>query len=124
MVDGFSEFAKKLLSEPLQVIGIIFILPSANYNIFKKLFPHSLATRGKREAPPRGVDLDSGQALFAHGPDDRPLAAAETKPRMVICKIAWYVGEIFPRIGFIFTNSNLESQKVVKIYNGRADIEN
>jgi hypothetical protein len=31
------------------------------------------------------------------------------------------VGELFPRVGFIVTNSNLEAEHVVAIYNGRAE---
>jgi len=32
--------------------------------------------------------------------------------------------ELFPRVGFIVTNSRLSSKEVVKTYNGRANIEN
>jgi hypothetical protein len=46
------------------------------------------------------------------------------KPRRVICKIEWHVGELFPRVGFIVTNSNIEAQRVITVYNGRAEIEN
>jgi hypothetical protein len=46
------------------------------------------------------------------------------KPRRVVCKIEWHVGEIFPRMGFIVTNSNLEAEQVITIYNSRAEIEN
>ncbi len=42
----------------------------------------------------------------------------------MLCKIEWHVGELFPRIGFIVTNSRLPSSKVVKVYNGRGDVEN
>jgi hypothetical protein len=34
------------------------------------------------------------------------------------------VGELFPRVGFIVTNSNLEAEQVITIYNGRAEIGN
>ena len=34
------------------------------------------------------------------------------------------MGELFPRVGFIVTNSNLEAEQVITIYNGRAEIEN
>jgi hypothetical protein len=34
------------------------------------------------------------------------------------------MGELFPRVGFIVTNSYLEAHKVITIYNGRAEIEN
>jgi len=42
----------------------------------------------------------------------------------VICKIKWHERELFPWIGFIVTNSRLTAGKVVKGYNGRAEIEN
>ena len=31
---------------------------------------------------------------------------------------------MFPRIGFVVTNSRLPSGKVIKVYNGRAENEN
>ena len=42
----------------------------------------------------------------------------------MICRIEWHEGELFPRIGFIVTNSRLLAGKVVRVYNGRAEIEN
>ena len=46
------------------------------------------------------------------------------KHRRVVCKIEWHVGELFPRVGFIVTNSRLEAKHVILVYNGRAEIEN
>ena len=46
------------------------------------------------------------------------------KTRRVVCKIEWHQGELFPRVGFIVTNSRLPATKVVKVYNGRGDVEN
>jgi hypothetical protein len=46
------------------------------------------------------------------------------KPRRVVAKIEWHRGELFPRIGFVVTNSRLPAGKVIKVYNGRAEIEN
>ena len=46
------------------------------------------------------------------------------RERRVIAKIEWHDGELFPRIGFIVTNSRLPAGKVVKVYNGRGDVEN
>ena len=34
------------------------------------------------------------------------------------------MGELFPRVGFIVTNSSIAAKKVITIYNGRAEIEN
>ena len=40
------------------------------------------------------------------------------KARRMVYKIEWYQGELFPRVGFIVTNSNLPARKAVKVYNG------
>jgi hypothetical protein len=42
----------------------------------------------------------------------------------VVAKIEWHDGELFSRIGFIVTNSELAAGKVVKVYNGQGDVEN
>ena len=41
-----------------------------------------------------------------------------------VCKIEWHDGELFAQVGFIVTNSRLTAGNVVKVYNGRAEIEN
>jgi hypothetical protein len=46
------------------------------------------------------------------------------KDRRAVAKIEWHVEELFPRIGFIVTNFKLPAGKVVKVYNGRGDVEN
>ncbi len=51
-------------------------------------------------------------------------AMSWSKPRRVVCKIEWHLDELFPRVGFIVTNSSLFSKEVVKTYNGRANVEN
>jgi len=51
-------------------------------------------------------------------------AKSWNRPRRVVAKIEWHRGELFPRIGFVVTNSRLPAGKVVKVYNGRAEIEN
>jgi hypothetical protein len=35
----------------------------------------------------------------------------------------WHWGELFPRIGFLVTNSRLPAGKVTKVYNGRGNVE-
>ncbi|MFC1491870.1 IS1380 family transposase, partial [Nitrospinota bacterium] len=51
-------------------------------------------------------------------------AKSWNKPRRVVCKLEWPQGEMFPKINFIVTNSRLNRTKVVKVYNGRGDVEN
>jgi len=46
------------------------------------------------------------------------------KPRRVVAKIEWHHGELFPRIGFVVSNSRLPAGKVIKVYNGRGEVEN
>ena len=56
--------------------------------------------------------------------DLRYRAQTWDRERRVVAKIEWHDGELFPRIGFIVTNSKLPAGKVVKVYNGRGDVEN
>ncbi|MBM3300193.1 MAG: IS1380 family transposase [Deltaproteobacteria bacterium] len=56
--------------------------------------------------------------------DFRYQAQTWDRERRVVAKIEWHEGELFPRIGFIVTNSKLPARKVVKVYNGRGDVEN
>jgi len=56
--------------------------------------------------------------------DLRYRAQTWDRDRRVVAKIEWHDGELFPRIGFIVTNSRLTAGKVVKVYNGRGDVEN
>jgi Transposase DDE domain group 1 len=53
--------------------------------------------------------------------DLRHQAKTWNRKRRVLAKIEWRVGELFPRIGFIVTNSTLPAAKVVKVYNGRGE---
>ena len=44
-------------------------------------------------------------------------AASWDKPRRVIAKIEWHLGELFPRVGFIVTNLPMDPDWVVRFYN-------
>jgi len=50
-------------------------------------------------------------------------AVSWDKPRRVVAKIEWHVGELFPRVGFIVTNLRWKSNNVVKFYNKRGTAE-
>ena len=45
------------------------------------------------------------------------------RPRRVVAKIEWHLGELFPRVGFIVTNRTDPPQGVVHFYNGRGTCE-
>ena len=50
-------------------------------------------------------------------------AASWTKPRRVIAKVEWHLGELYPRVGFIVTNLSRPAERVVAFYNQRGTAE-
>jgi len=50
-------------------------------------------------------------------------AGSWRKPRRVIAKVEWRLGELFPRVGFIVTNLTWWSKNVVGFYNQRGTAE-
>jgi len=91
-----------------------FIRISSNSNLKKLIQPHLNRPAGR--PPKSGVQIRVIEFHYQ--------AEKWNKPRRVVCKIEWHTGELFPRVGFIVTNSNLEAHKVITTYNGRGEIEN
>jgi hypothetical protein len=50
-------------------------------------------------------------------------AGSWTKPRRVIAKVEWQLGELVPRVGFIVTNMARPAENVVAFYNKRGTCE-
>ena len=50
-------------------------------------------------------------------------AASWTKARRVVAKVEFHAGELFPRVGYIVTNTQLRNGKVVHFYNQRGKAE-
>ncbi len=50
-------------------------------------------------------------------------AASWTKARRVIAKVEFHFGELFPRVGFIVTNLEMDSRAVIRFYNKRGTAE-
>ena len=46
-----------------------------------------------------------------------------TKPRRVVAKVEWHLGELYPRVGFIVTNMTRPAERVVAFYNHRGTAE-
>jgi hypothetical protein len=91
-----------------------FIRLPANALLNRLIDPH--LTRPVGRPPKSGIQI----RLV----DFRYQAQTWDRERRVVAKIEWHEGELFPRIGFIVTNSRLPAGKVVKVYNGRGDVEN
>jgi hypothetical protein len=50
-------------------------------------------------------------------------AGSWTKPRRVVAKVEWHVGELYPRVGFVVTNMARRAENVVAFYNKRGTCE-
>jgi hypothetical protein len=46
-----------------------------------------------------------------------------TTARRVVAKVEFHAGELFPRLGFIVTNTQFANRKVVHFYNQRGNVE-
>jgi hypothetical protein len=91
-----------------------FIRLRANAKLYEEVSPHLARPVGR---PPR-----SGRQVKVV--DFHYQAKSWSKPRRVVCKLEWSPNQLIPDMNFIVTNSRLHGTKVVKVYNGRGDVEN
>lgn len=112
---GDAAFAQSEVYEYCEGERVTFFIRLPANAVLNRLFePH--LTRPVRRPPKSGVQIRLA--------DLRCLARTWDKDLRVVAKIEWHDGELFPRIGFIVTNSKVTAGKVVKVYNGRSDVEN
>jgi hypothetical protein len=112
---GDAAFAKPEIYEYYEEHRITyFIRLPANENLYELVAPHLSRPVGR---PPKTV-------ILVKIVDLQYQAKSWSRPRRVVAKIEWHRGERFPWIGFLVTNSRLPAGKVVKVYNGRAEVEN
>jgi len=50
-------------------------------------------------------------------------AASWSRPRRVVAKVEWHLGELFPRVGFIISNLRYSAKNIVEFYNKRGTAE-
>jgi len=91
-----------------------FIRLPSNANLMRLLEPYLNRPVGR--PPKSGIQVKVVDLQYQ--------AKSWHRPRRVVAKIEWHPGELFPRIGFVVTNSRLPAGKVTKVYNGRGDVEN
>jgi hypothetical protein len=91
-----------------------FIRLPSNASLERLLGPHLVRPVGRPLKS--GIQVKTVDLLYQ--------ARSWSRPRRVVAKIEWHRGELFPRIGFVITNSRLLAGKVTKVYNGRGDVEN
>ncbi len=91
-----------------------FIRLPSNASLERLLGPHLVRPVGR--PPKSGIQFKTVDLLYQ--------ARSWSRPRRIVAKIEWHRGDLFPRIGFVVTSSRLPADKVIKVYNGRAEIEN
>ncbi len=112
---GDAAFAKPEIYEYCEEQRITyFIRLPANGNLMSLIGSH--LNRPVGQPPQSGIQVRIVDLHYQ--------AKSWSRPRRVVAKIEWHKGELFPRIGFVVTNSRLPTGKVVKVYNGRGDVEN
>jgi len=112
---GDAAFANPELYEFCEANRITyFIRLRGNEVLYKMIDPY--LTRPVGRPPKSGVQVRTIDFHYQ--------AQSWSQPRRVVCKIEWHPGELFPRVGFIVSNSKLMSREIVKVYNGRGEVEN
>jgi hypothetical protein len=109
---GDAAFAGPKLLRLLEQNGFYAIRIEANVVLERKIAPWLTRPVGRPSHKPK-VFYDNV----------RYRAGSWHQARRVVVKIAWHVGELFPRPGFIVTNLKGHSKRVVSFYNRRGTAE-
>jgi hypothetical protein len=110
---GDAAFASPDIYEYLEGKGILYAIRLPANQVLSREIDH-LMTRpvGRPSKKPK---------VFFH--DFSYRAASWKKPRRVIAKVEWHLGELFPRVGFVVTNMSASPETVVHFYNKRGTCE-
>jgi Transposase DDE domain group 1 len=110
---GDAAFAQPNMYEYLESEGIEYAIRLPSNQILQAEITHLL----KR---PVGRPAHYVQRFYQ---SFRYKAASWSRPRRVVAKLEWHLGELFPRVGFIVTNLRNSSKNIVGFYNKRGTAE-
>ena len=110
---GDAGFANPEIYDYLEAEGVKYAIRLPTNRILQERIAHLLTRPVGR--PPNAVRRF--YASFSYQ------AGSWTKPRRVIAKVEWHVGELYPRVGFIVTNMARRAENVVAFYNKRGTCE-
>ena len=110
---GDSAFAKPSLFRYLEAEDFQYVIRLKANAVLQKKITHLMTRPVGR--PPHRPTVFYCRFLYQ--------AQSWTKSRLVIARIAWHAGELFPRVGFIVTNMTETSKRIVRFYNGRGKAE-
>ena len=110
---GDAAFANPALYRVLEEEGYHYAIRIRANAVLERYIEHLLARPvGRPSHKPK---------VFYH--NFRYQAKSWSRPRRVVAKVEWHMGELFPRVGFIVTNLSWRSKSVVRFYNGRGTAE-
>ncbi len=110
---GDAAFAQPNMYEFLEAAGIDYAIRLPANQVLQARISHLLRR-------PVGRPAHYVQRFYR---SFRYQAASWSRPRRVVAKVEWHLGELFPRVGFIVTNLRHASKNVVGFYNKRGTAE-
>lgn len=110
---GDAGFANPEIYDYLEAEGLKYAIRLPTNRVLQERIAHLLTRPVGR--PPNAVRRF--YASFSYQ------AGSWTKPRRVVAKVEWRVGELYPRVGFIVTNLARRAENVVAFYNKRGTCE-
>jgi hypothetical protein len=110
---GDAGFANPEIYDYLEAEGLKYAIRLPTNRVLQERIAHLLTRPVGR--PPNAVRRF--YASFSYQ------AGSWTKPRRVVAKVEWHVGELYPRVGFIVTNLARHPESVVGFYNKRGTCE-
>ncbi|WP_051134345.1 IS1380 family transposase [Methylocystis sp. ATCC 49242] len=110
---GDAGFANTEIYDCLEAEGLKYAIRLPTNRVLQERIAHLLTRPVGR--PPNAV-----RRFYA---SFRYQAGSWRKPRRVVAKVEWHVGELYPRVGFIVTNMARRAENVVAFYNKRGTCE-
>ncbi|WP_051134303.1 IS1380 family transposase [Methylocystis sp. ATCC 49242] len=110
---GDAGFANPEIYDCLEAEGLKYAIRLPTNRVLQERIAHLLTRPVGR--PPNAV-----RRFYA---SFRYQAGSRRKPRRVVAKVEWHVGELYPRVGFIVTNMARRAENVVAFYNKRGTCE-
>ena len=110
---GDAGFANPEIYDYLEAEGVKYVIRLPTNRILQERIGHLLTRPVGR--PPN--EVRRYYAIFSYQ------AGSWTKPRRVVAKVEWHVGELCPRVGFIVTNIARAAKSVVAFYSKRGTCE-
>ena len=113
---GDAAFAQPDVYDYCESEHITYFVRLSINDTLKRIMEPETSTRPVGSPPKSGVKVQLLEFSYR--------AVTWKKRRRVVCKIEWHNDELYPRVGFIMTNSTHPAWKVVRAYNGRSNVEN